>query len=261
MLRRSDMSTAVIVVVVIVIAISTCITAAPWRDEFLQQRVCGDRLANMLALVCSGRGYNMPFRQSHRKRRQIVEECCHRSCSASMLALYCGPDLPESSTGTPIRKRSENHADVLDSHFEEDIIATTTRISPSQAEVVDIGNNNLLQNKQTTSSSESEPKNMLSQNEKTRNTEKTKPAVHLEKDAQFFMRRNLPLLRHHKNLLRNTRHYHEQSQGYKSKRAKGLFGVSGDLTKTFRIGTVKPYFAGKALASHRNNQILHGPLS
>ncbi|KAG8330801.1 hypothetical protein J6590_054920 [Homalodisca vitripennis] len=159
------------------------------------------------------------------------------------------------------RKRSENHEDVLESHFEEDAIAMTTRISPSQAEVVDIGNNNLLQNKQTTSSSESESKNMLSQNEKTRNTEKTKAAVHLEKDTQFFMRRNLPLLRHHKNLLRNTRHYHEQSQGYNSKRAKGLFGVSGDLTKTFRIGTVKPYFAGKALASHRNNQILHGPLS
>uniref|UniRef100_A0A1B6FA95 Insulin-like domain-containing protein n=1 Tax=Cuerna arida TaxID=1464854 RepID=A0A1B6FA95_9HEMI len=250
--RRSAMSTAVLVVVVVVVAVSTCVTAAPWRDEFFQQRVCGDQLADMLALVCLGRGYNMPFVQSHRKRRQIVDECCHRSCSASMLALYCSPDPPETTTGTPIRKRSEN---VLESDFEEDTISTTARANPSEAEVVYTRNNNLLHNKQTTSSSENEAQNLLSHNEKTRNTDKNKP---VEKDTQFFMRRNLPLLRHHKNLLRNTRHYHEQSQGHKSQRAKTLVG---NPAKTFRIGTVKPYFAGKALASHRNNQILHGSLS
>nr|AXF48194.1 insulin-like peptide 4 [Laodelphax striatellus] len=80
-----------------------------------EYRKCGDGLANMLALVCRGRGYNAFFPQNDnvagRNRRGIgiVDECCRSSCSLNTVLQYCGP---LTSTETPpnsvIKKRSDS---------------------------------------------------------------------------------------------------------------------------------------------------------
>lgn len=84
-----------------------------------RDRFCGDKLKNALKLLCAG-VYNSPSKKlgadftfnsyadfsdetdsgedlevstpqkRERRRGQIVEECCHRSCSFSTLSMYCG---------------------------------------------------------------------------------------------------------------------------------------------------------------------------
>nr|BAO00960.1 insulin-related peptide 4 [Nilaparvata lugens] len=82
----------------------------------LELRRCGEGLANMMALVCKGRGYNsfFPDPSSGRIRRGIgiVDECCRSSCSLSTVLQYCGPlTSTEAPTDTVIKKRSDSDTD------------------------------------------------------------------------------------------------------------------------------------------------------
>ncbi|XP_066909347.1 uncharacterized protein [Halyomorpha halys] len=72
------------------------------------RQFCGSDLADVMSLVCSGRGYNVAFKTEYspaekRYKRGIVDECCRRGCSWSTLETYCSPE----SSDLQIRKRSD----------------------------------------------------------------------------------------------------------------------------------------------------------
>uniref|UniRef100_A0A1B6D148 Insulin-like domain-containing protein n=1 Tax=Clastoptera arizonana TaxID=38151 RepID=A0A1B6D148_9HEMI len=105
----------------------------PYRYS-TQKQACGDQLADIMSLVCSGRGYNVAFRPTEglrRTRRGIVEECCRKSCTTAVLELYCSPEVPESPPNVPIRKRSDNDKT---KSSEEDVHDFQPTISPSNKE-------------------------------------------------------------------------------------------------------------------------------
>ncbi|XP_063232533.1 insulin-like growth factor isoform X2 [Bacillus rossius redtenbacheri] len=60
---------------------------------------CGRHLADLLAVVCKGRGFNNPLhpaplaagQRGSRARRGVVDECCKAVCPYSTLEQYCEP--------------------------------------------------------------------------------------------------------------------------------------------------------------------------
>lgn len=63
---------------------------------FGRRQFCGSDLADVMKLVCDGRGYNVAYRSDfnlseRRFKRGIVDECCRRACSWSTLEIYCSP--------------------------------------------------------------------------------------------------------------------------------------------------------------------------
>lgn len=96
--------------VIIMWCCSYCIQARPYNEV---TRACGDHLADVLALVCKDRGYNVYFSSDaetneRRHKRGIVEECCHHGCSYHTLEQYCKPISTEMPDNSQIRKRSDN---------------------------------------------------------------------------------------------------------------------------------------------------------
>nr|UES72910.1 insulin-like protein 6 [Carausius morosus] len=92
---------------------------------------CGSHLADLLAAVCQGRGYNNPLHHdtpappllagegATRVRRGVVDECCKKSCSYSTLQQYCknpasaqAHRLEESNHVEPTRYGRVRHRDL-----------------------------------------------------------------------------------------------------------------------------------------------------
>ncbi|XP_068082973.1 insulin-like growth factor [Anabrus simplex] len=116
-------------------------------------RVCGYQLANEIAKVCKGRGYNDPFSHvtladgtniSHRRSTDssseshgLANDCCYRGCTRNEMEQYCSPAPPNSRSSlsspedtnrgvaaTP--SRSEQAADMV----ERTTTQTTTTPAP-----------------------------------------------------------------------------------------------------------------------------------
>nr|CAD7256788.1 unnamed protein product [Timema shepardi] len=75
-----------------------------------RRRSCGSQLADILSLVCAGRGYNTPYSfdgeqtepstpsKSRRVSRGITHECCKVGCSWKTMEEYCLPGETENNS-------------------------------------------------------------------------------------------------------------------------------------------------------------------
>ncbi|XP_073998944.1 insulin-like peptide 5 isoform X2 [Rhodnius prolixus] len=94
---------------IISIVINSFVISAPLGGF----KFCGKDLSDILAEVCSGRGYNVAFdkgsHNNHRTKRGIVDECCRRFCTWTTLEAYCSPVSysPTPSDKFSVRKRNE----------------------------------------------------------------------------------------------------------------------------------------------------------
>ncbi|XP_054264973.1 insulin-like growth factor I, adult form [Macrosteles quadrilineatus] len=234
---------------ILVVCYATLVYAAPWRNyEVQQSQVCGDKLADMLSLMCSGRGYNFALKpegtRARRIRRGIVEECCRKSCSPAVLELYCIADPTEPPSNIQIRKRSDSGSESTEQ-------SEVTSTIPSKPEAT---NTNTMETK--TTNSVTNPKegenykmiNLLASAEHfTNKLTKALVTKTTPNDTTEEFLSNIPPLRHHKNHHHYRRKFHSRKASTKAKKDKNYHS-----TKTFEIGTVKPYFAGRAFASYRS---------